>query len=151
MSNSLSRKIDHRQSLLRNLATSLILYEEIRTTKAKAREVKSVVERLISRTKKDKSSLTSRRYLLGYFYDKNATKKMLEVIVPRFSKIDSGFVRIIPIGPRLGDNAQMVIIKLQEGEKEIEEKREEKIENKGAKNGSAKKASQKIITRPIKK
>ena len=101
---------------------------------------------MISRTKKDKSSLTSRRYLLGYFYDKNATKKMLEVIVPRFSQINSGFVRIIPTGSRLGDNAQMVIIKLQEGEKEIEEKREEKIENKGAKNGSAKKASQKIIT-----
>lgn len=148
MSNSLSRKIDHRQSLLRNLATSLILYEEIRTTKAKAREVKSVVERLISRTKKDKSSLTSRRYLLGYFYDKNATKKMLEVIVPRFSKIDSGFVRIIPIGPRLGDNAQMVIIKLQEGKKPpIEEGKTEK----GADDASAKKASQKIITRPIKK
>lgn len=148
MFNSLSRKKDYRQSLLRNLATSLILYEEIRTTKAKAREVKSIVERLISRAKKDKSSLTSRRYFLGYFYDKNATKKMLEVIVPRFNKINSGFVRIIPVGSRLGDNAQMVIIKLQEGEKEpIEEKQAEK----GADNGSAKKASQKIITRPTKK
>lgn len=141
MSNSLSRKIDHRKSLLRNLATSLILYEEIRTTKAKAREVKPIIERMISRAKKEKKSLVMRRELLGYFYDKNATRKMFEVIVPRFQKINSGFTKIIKVGPRLGDNAEMVILKLGEGEKI-----EKKIEKKEVKNASAKKESKKQQT-----
>lgn len=114
MVNSLSRKKDSRRSLLRNLATSLILYEEITTTKAKAKEVKTVVERLIYRAKKN--DLASRRMLLAYLFDKKATKKVLEVIVPRYKKINSGFILTYKLGQRLGDSASLVMLKLREGE-----------------------------------
>lgn len=118
MPKSLSRKDNHRKSLLRNLATSLVLYEEIKTTKAKAKEVKPIVEKLINRAKKSQSNnLSIRRQLLGYFFDKNATRKVFEVYVPRYAKIGSGFVKIYHLGLRSGDNAQMVLLKLVPGEK----------------------------------
>ncbi len=126
MTHSLSRKDNHRQSLLRNLVTSLILYEEIRTTATKARAVRPIVERLIFRAKESASGrsasggndLAARRRFLGYFFDKNATKKMFEVVVPRYRKIAAGFVKIYKIGPRVGDSAQMVILKLVPGQTE---------------------------------
>ncbi|MCL5407601.1 MAG: 50S ribosomal protein L17 [Patescibacteria group bacterium] len=114
MVNSLSRKKDSRRSLLRNLATSLILYEEITTTKAKAKEVKAVVEHLIAKAKKN--NLASRRLLLAYLFDKNATRKVFEVIVPRYKKLDSGFILSYKLGQRLGDSASLVMLKLREGE-----------------------------------
>lgn len=121
MPKSLSRKDNHRRSLLRNLATSLVLYEEIRTTKPKAQEVKAIVEHLIHLAKQD--TLVVRRQLLGYFFDGNAVKKMFEVLVPRYKKITSGFIKIYKVGPRLGDNAEMVILKLAPTkEKDAEEK-----------------------------
>lgn len=114
MVNSLSRKKSSRRSLLRNLATSLILYEEITTTKAKAKELKSVVERLIVKAKKN--DLAARRLLLAYLFDKNATKKVFEVIAPRYKKIDSGFILTYKLGQRLGDSAPLVLLKLREVE-----------------------------------
>jgi len=117
MPKSLSRKDNHRKSLLRNLATSLVLYEEIKTTKAKAKEVKPIVEKLINRAKKSQSNnLVVRRQLLGYFFDKNATRKVFEVYGPRYAKINSGFVKTYNLGSRLGDNAQLVLLKLDPGE-----------------------------------
>lgn len=118
MPNSLSRQDNHRQSLLRNLATSLVLYEEIKTTSAKAREVKPLVERIISKAKKDKSKnfLTARRLGLKTFFDEKATRKLFEIIVPRFSKMESGFIGIYKLGRRKGDNADMVLMKLAPGE-----------------------------------
>ena len=105
MAKSLSRKDNHRRSLLRNLATSLVLYEEIQTTEAKAKEVKPILEHFIHLAKED--TLAARRQLLGYFFDQNATEKIFEVLVPRYKKITSGFIKIVKIGPRLGDNAEM--------------------------------------------
>lgn len=117
MQKSLSRKIGSRNSLIRNLTTSLILYEEIKTTSAKAREVKRVSERLITMAKKsDPKSVYVRRKLLGYLFDKNATKKMFEVLVPRYQKFNSGFVSTYKIGKRLGDGAELTIMKLREVE-----------------------------------
>lgn len=138
MIKSLSRKDNHRKSLMRNLATSLILYEEIKTTKAKAKALKPIVEHLIIRAKDN--SLETRRRLLGYFFDKNATKKMLEVLIPRYKKVNSGFVRIYKIGPRLGDAAEMVLVKLDPGkiEKPSLAIKEEDAKEKSGKKDSAK-------------
>lgn len=110
MPNSLSRKDNHRRSLLRNLATSLILYEEIKTTKPKGMEVKPIVERLINMAKKN--DLNAHRRLLGFLFDKKAVQKTFEVLVPRYAKVKSGFIRIYNLSPRLGDNAAMVVVKL---------------------------------------
>ena len=97
--------------LIRNLATSLILHERIKTTYAKAKILKSRIEKLISVAKRP-NKLVSKRYINGYLLDKNATKKVFEVLVPEFKDRKSGTVRILQIGPRLGDSAKMVFIEL---------------------------------------
>lgn len=106
----LSRKKAHRRSLIRNLATSLILYEEIDTTLAKAKALKPVIERIISRTKP--LDLQSKRAAYSFFFDRNAAKKLINEIVPRYSERNSGYVRIIKLSNRPGDNSQMARIEL---------------------------------------
>ena len=122
MPNSLSRKKDNRKSLLRNLATSLVLYEEVKTTEAKAKAVKPIVEHLIAIAQKD--DLAARRKLLSYLFDKKAVKKVFEAIVPRYKKLNSGYVLSYRIGKRKGDSASLMILKLQEGEKEAPKEKE---------------------------
>lgn len=113
---ALSRKTANRRSLLRNLATSLVLYERIKTTQAKAKELKPVVEHLISIAKKN--DLTARRRLMSYLFDENATKKVLEVLVPRYKDLQSGFIKVYKVGPRLGDGAEMSILEFKKVETE---------------------------------
>lgn len=108
---ALSRKTAYRKSTLRNLATSLVLYERITTTTAKAKEIKPIVEHLINIARP--ADLNSRRKLLAYLFDENATKKVLEVLVPRFKDIPTGFIKSYRIGPRLGDGADMTILEFQ--------------------------------------
>jgi len=140
MPNSLSRKDNHRRSLLRNLATSLVLYEEIRTTAAKARAVKPILERLL--TVAQKNNLTARRQLLAYFFDEKAVKKTFEVLVPRFAKTKSGFIHIYKLGPRLGDGTEMVLMKLAAGQPS-EIKAETMKKDKNANQEKSKKTTQK--------
>ena len=105
---ALSRKKAYRKSTLRNLTTSLILYERIKTTTAKAKELKPVAEHLINAARSQ--DLTARRQLLSFLFDENAVKKVLEVLVPRFKSIKSGFIKTYKLGQRFGDNAEMSII-----------------------------------------
>lgn len=132
---SLSRKDNHRKSLVRNLATSLILYEEIETTSAKAKAVKPVVEHLINFAKKNiaKNPLIARRRLLSELFDEKAVKKTIEVLVPRYKKIDSGFIKSIKNRKRVGDSAEMTILiltKVKEGKDEEKANREDKSNSK---------------------
>jgi large subunit ribosomal protein L17 len=106
----LGRKTAARKSLLANLAQSVILYEKVRTTEAKAKEVRSVVEKLITIGKKP--SLSSRRLLISKLPTTNAAKKVLEVLGPRYEKRAGGYTRITKIGRRQGDAAKMVVIEL---------------------------------------
>ncbi|MEK7142732.1 MAG: 50S ribosomal protein L17 [Patescibacteria group bacterium] len=110
MKTSLSRKDNHRKSLIRNLATSLILYEEIRTTLPKAKEVKSQVEHLLADAQKN--NLASYRKLLSFLYDSKAVLKISEVLIPRYKDQKTGYIQIFRIKPRLGDSAPMAILKL---------------------------------------
>ena len=126
MANSLSRKRDYRKSLMRNLSTSIILYEEIKTTRAKAKEVTPIVERIMQIAKKDsKNTLFAKRRLLGYLFDENAVKKIFEVYVPRYKNIKSGFIKLYRIGPRAGDSAEIVILRMVKGEEEKEKNAQE--------------------------
>lgn len=135
MKKSLSRKKDSRNSLIRNLATSLILYEQIKTTKAKASQVKPVVEHLLYVAKKD--DLNARRMLLAYLFDKKAVDKVFDIYVKRYKDINSGFIKTYQIGNRLGDNSKLVLLRLQEGEPiNVEEIMKE---NDGKKNNTSKK------------
>lgn len=117
MENSLSRKDNHRKSLKRNLITSLILYEQIKTTKAKAKAIIPLVEKILHLSKE--SSLLNRRRLGAYIYDRRAIDKALEVLGPRYRAEKTGLVKMFNLRFRLGDNAQMVMLKLAPGKEEI--------------------------------
>jgi len=106
----LDRKVGPRTALLRGLAVSLILYEKMQTTKAKAKTVKPIVEKLITRGKEN--TLAARRRLLKYLYKEAAVKKVLEVISPRYKDRKGGYTRIINVGRRQGDGAEIVQIEL---------------------------------------
>ena len=104
----LDRNKAGRRALLANLAESLILYEKIKTTKAKARVLKSLVEKMVTTAKKN--NLASRRALISKLYTKNAVKKLMEVLGPRYAETKGGYTRIIMLKNRIGDGAAEVII-----------------------------------------
>lgn len=107
---TLSRKRANRSSLIRNLATSLILYESMETTLAKAKEVKSYVDALMP--KAQAGDLNAIKYLNSVLFDKNAVAKVLKELVPRYVERKSGFVKIYKTGNRLGDNAPTARVEL---------------------------------------
>lgn len=104
----LDRKKDPRKALLRSLATNLILYEKIKTTEAKAKAIKPIVEKLI--TKGKSGDLHARRELIKYLYLENAVKKVLEDLSPRYKNRQGGYTRIIKLGHRQGDGAKIAQI-----------------------------------------
>ena len=106
----LSRKRAPRKALLKNLAESLVLYEKVKTTEAKAKAVRPYVERLITHSKED--TLTNRRYLLRRLPTENGVKKLLEVLGPRYKERPGGYTRIVKLGKRQGDNADVVQLEL---------------------------------------
>ncbi|MDD5251888.1 MAG: 50S ribosomal protein L17 [Patescibacteria group bacterium] len=107
---TLDRKKGPREALLRNLATSVILYEKVQTTKAKAKAVRPFVERLITVGKA--GDINARRRLQGVLYSANAVRKMVEEIGPRYKERRGGYLRLTNLGRRTGDAAEMVQIEL---------------------------------------
>jgi large subunit ribosomal protein L17 len=106
----LDRKKAPREALLRNLAASIVLYEKVKTTQAKAKAVKPLVEKSITTSKA--GTLAARRNLMKTFYTEEPVKKLLEVLGPRYKERPGGYTRIIKLGPRQGDGAEMVQIEL---------------------------------------
>ncbi len=104
----LSRTKNQRTALFRSLANSLILHEKIVTTSAKAKAVKPMVEKLVTRAKVD--NIHNRRLLIKDLASENATRKMLEVIGPKFKERPGGYTKIVKIGNRSGDQAPMVAL-----------------------------------------
>ncbi len=149
---ALSRKKAYRTSTLRNLATSLILYEKITTTEAKAKELKPIIEHLINLARK--KDLTAKRRLLGFFFDENAVKKVLEDLVPRYKNIKTGFIHSYRKGRRLGDGAEMIILELEKPASTAGGEKVEIKEGKDAKEKSSKdtepKNNRKKATKPAK-
>ena len=104
----LGREKGPREALLRNLATSVVLYERVKTTKAKAKAVQPIVERLITEGKTAKPS--ARREIGRVLMTDGAIRKVLEELGPRYGARKGGYTRITKIGTRLGDAAEMVQI-----------------------------------------
>ncbi len=94
---------------MKSLAANLILKEKIKTTEARAKELRSIIERLISYAKK--SDLAKRRLVIG-FLPARAAQKIIKEIAPRFQNRTGGYTRLTKIGPRLSDGAKMVYIEL---------------------------------------
>jgi large subunit ribosomal protein L17 len=108
----LSRNASHRRALLRNLATSFIKFERFETTVQKAKELRPVVERLITSAKA--GTLADRRRAGSYLLDKKVVHKLFEDIGPRFVSRNGGYTRIVRTGIRHGDTAEMAILELVE-------------------------------------
>ena len=111
----LTQKPAHARMLKRNLVTSMLLYESIRTTKARAKAVQPVIDRLITFSKKN-SPQVSIRYINRVVTDKNASRKIMEVFKIRYAKRSSGLTRMVPAGSRQGDGAMLVDLSFVEGE-----------------------------------
>lgn len=105
----LGRNTSHRRALMRNLATSLILHERIQTTDAKAKELKSVVEKMVTLGKR--GDLHAKRLAASFVIGKDAVQKLFD-IAPRFNDKKGGYTRTIKLGRRLGDSAPISIIEL---------------------------------------
>lgn len=106
----LSRTASHKKAMLRNMATSLIQHERIRTTEAKAKELRPVVEKLITLGGVD--DVHSRRRARRWIEDRSALQKLFDDVGPRFRERPGGYTRILKLGPRKGDGAELAIIEL---------------------------------------
>jgi len=106
--------------MLRNMVTSLFKYERITTTKAKALEARRIAEKMITRAKSD--SVHNRRMTARYIWDKEIVNKLYTEIGPRFAERNGGYCRILKIGHRQGDAADMAILELLGRNGEEEEK-----------------------------
>ena len=108
--NHLGRKSAHRKAMLANMASSLIMHKRIETTTAKAKALKRYVEPLITRSKDD--STHSRRVVFSYLQDKDAVTELFREVGSKVADRPGGYTRIIRLGNRLGDNADMCLIEL---------------------------------------
>jgi large subunit ribosomal protein L17 len=100
----------HQRLMMANLAASLIAAEAITTTEAKAKALRPIAEKLI--TKARKGGLHSHRQIVSYLGDKEMAQKLIEVVAPRYAERPGGYTRILKLGPRHGDNAPMARIEL---------------------------------------
>ena len=125
----LGRTASHRLATLRSLATSLLLHKKIKTTLAKAKETRSFVEPFITKAKTD--NVHCRRYISKHIRDKEAIKELFGDIVEKIGERPGGYTRVIKLGRRLGDAAEMAILELVDyneiiASKKAKEKEEEK-------------------------
>ena len=106
----LGRATDHRKAMLRAMVTFLLENGKIETTVTIAKEVRAMAEKIIT-TAKD-GSLHSKRQVYSYVTKESVAKKVIDEIAPKYKEVNGGYTRIIKIGPRRGDAAEMAIIEL---------------------------------------
>ena len=106
----LSRPTAHRMSMLRTAVTDLLRHESVETTVAKAREIKRLAEKVITRGKK--GSLHQRRLAAGFLTDERVVRKVFEELGPRYEARPGGYTRMVKLGQRKGDAAPMAIVEL---------------------------------------
>jgi large subunit ribosomal protein L17 len=131
----LGRTTPHRIALLRNMATALFERERIRTTLAKAKELRPFAEKLITLAKREDDRLHARRQVLRDIKDQTVVRKLFDTLGARFATRPGGYTRILRLGPRRGDGAEMAIVELLGSEYKPESKDE-----KGKKKDEGKKA-----------
>ena len=106
----LGRTSDHRKAMLRAMVTYLIENGKIETTVTRAKEVRSMAEKMI--TVANDGSLASKRQVLAYLTKEDVAKKLFDEVAPKYKEVNGGYGRIIKTGPRRGDAAEMCIIEL---------------------------------------
>src|SRR3954451_25007485 len=144
----LGRNTGHRKALLRNLVRSVILSESIRTTTAKAKETRRVVEKLV--TKARVGTLAARRLVHQTVRDQAALAKLFDTIAPRFKERPGGYARVIHLQNRPGDNAPMAILEFVERTPKGEEPKEPAEKKKAEAKPEEKAGKKPAKTRPAK-
>ncbi len=137
--NALSRNGAERKALLRNMVTSLLRFERIETTAAKAKEVRRLAEKMITRAKVD--NVHNRRLTSAVLFDEAVVNKLFTEIAPLYADVNGGYTRIVKMQSRLGDAADMVILELTkktEKKDAKEAKKEAKTEKKTEKKSEKK-------------
>ena len=129
--NALSRNNAERKALKRNMVTSLFRFERIETTKAKAKEVQRLAEKMITRAKVD--NVHNRRLTSAVLFDEAVVNKLFTEIAPLYADVNGGYTRIIKTQNRLGDAAEMAILELtkktEKPEKKAKDKKKEEKKN----------------------
>jgi large subunit ribosomal protein L17 len=118
----LGRITPHRIAMLRNLATALFERERIQTTLMKAKELRPYAEKLITLAKRDDARLSARRQVARDIHDDAVVKKLFDTLSPRYATRPGGYTRILRLGPRKGDGAEMAIVELLGSEYQPEKK-----------------------------
>ena len=106
----LGRSTPHRKAMLRNQVTSLLREGKIETTVTRAKETKRMAEKMITLGKR--GDLHARRQALSYIYDKEVVKSLFDEIAPKYAERNGGYTRILRVGPRRGDGAEVAILEL---------------------------------------
>lgn len=141
--NHLGRKSAHRKAMLSNMATSLIIHKRIKTTVAKAKALKIYVEPLITKSKTD--STHSRRVVFSYLTSKEAVTELFREISVKVADRPGGYTRIIKLGTRLGDNAEMCMIELVDYNEHMLSTKETKKKSRRSRRGGAKTETPKAV------
>jgi large subunit ribosomal protein L17 len=153
----LGRTASHRRATLRNMATALINHHQIKTTLGKAKAARSYVEKLITTGKKD--SVHARRQAFKLLQNRTLVKKLFDEIAPTFSDRNGGYTRVVKLGRRTGDGAEMAVLQLvgfeqliiDEQEKQ-KQKRKERVEKKKAKEAEEQAEAAEVVTEePVEK
>jgi len=134
--NPLNRMAAHRKALHRNMVTSLFRQERIQTTKAKALEIRRTAEKMITRAKED--TVHNRRIVSSRLFDEGIVAKLFTNIAPRMKERNGGYTRILKLGERKGDAAQVVILELVDYKLDTNEKKKSKKSDKAASGSQAK-------------
>jgi large subunit ribosomal protein L17 len=108
----LGRDSAHRKALYSNMCGALFEHGRIRTTEAKAKELRPIAERLITLARKDPGDVAAQRHAVAFLRSKDAVHNLFHTVGPRFTERPGGYTRIIKLGPRLGDAAPMAYIEL---------------------------------------
>lgn len=106
----LGRESAHRKAMLRNLVTDLLREGRIQTTEHRAKEARRQAEKMITLGKR--GDLHARRQAMAYIYDESVVRKLFEDIAPKYADRQGGYTRILKLGPRQGDNAEVVFLEL---------------------------------------
>lgn len=106
----LGRNTGHRGAMLRNIVTSLLKHERIETTAARAKELNAIAEKMITLGKQ--GDLAAKRQAMSYLLDEDVVKKLFDTIAPKYADRQGGYTRIMKVGNRRGDAAELVLIEL---------------------------------------
>ncbi len=145
--NHLGRTADHRRAMLANMAISLIMHKRITTTLAKAKELKKYVEPLITKAKED--STNSRRVVFSYLQKKEAIKELFGPVAEKVGDRPGGYTRIIKLGTRLGDAAQICFIELVDFDPEMAKTETKKKATRRSRRSGSKQATEAPVETPV--